>query len=104
MYVGYETGNNSLSITNGARATTATNLYIGFSSAHNTVTIGGVGSILDIGNDLFIGNVETNASGLNTLFVTDNGLVTIGNNLENSQGGTLKIGAGSQVRVGGNRV
>jgi len=102
LHVGHETGNNSLTITNGALATTATNLYIGFASFDNTATVGGTGSVLNIGTDLFIGNAETNDSGNNILFVTDSGEVTVGNDLINAQGGTLKIGAGSQVRVAGN--
>ena len=100
LFVGYEADNNNLILTNGASATVSSNLYIGFASANNTVTVGGAALI--VVNDLFIGNVETNDSAFNTLFVTDNGLVTVGDNLENSQAGTLKIGAGSQVRVTGN--
>ena len=101
LYVGHETSGNSLTITNRALATTSTNLYIGYLSDNNTVTVGGTGSVLNVGHDLFIGNVNTNDSGFNNLFVLDGGLVSIGNNLENVHGGTLKIDSRSQVTVTG---
>ncbi len=101
LYVGYETDNNTLTITNGALVSTATNLYIGFSSANNTVSVGGTGSVLNVGYDLLIGNMDNTASGVNSLFVLDGGLVTVGNNLKNVQGGVLEIDSKSQVTVTG---
>ncbi len=101
LHVGYETSDNSLTITNGALATTATNLYIGYVSARNTVTVGGTGSVLNVGADLFISNSETNASGANNLFVLDGAQVSVGNDAFLSHGSTLKIDSKSQVHVGG---
>ncbi len=102
LHVGYETSDNSLTITNGALATTATNLYIGYASARNTVTVGGTGSVLNVGADLFISNSETNTSGANNLFVLDGAQVSVGNDAFLSHGSTLKIDSKSQVHVGGN--
>jgi len=101
LYVGNETDNNNLSLTNGAFVTTATNLYIGYTTENNTITVGGTGSVLNVDQNLFIGNVDTNTSGFNNLSVFDGGLVRIGNNLENVHGGILKIDSRSQVTVAG---
>jgi T5SS/PEP-CTERM-associated repeat protein len=100
LYVGHETGNNSLTITNGASASTLTNLYIGFATSDNTVTVGGSGSSLDIGADLFVGT-ETNESTFNTLAVLDEANVMVGNDAYLYRGAVLKIDSSSQVTVAG---
>ena len=101
LYVGNETDDNSLTLTNGAIATTSTNLYLGYASARNTITVGGTGTVLNIGTDLFISNSDTNTSGANKLFVLDRAQVTVGNDAFLSHGSTLKIDSKSQVHVGG---
>ncbi|MEN7974067.1 MAG: autotransporter outer membrane beta-barrel domain-containing protein, partial [Verrucomicrobiota bacterium] len=78
----------------------ATNLYIGYLSQDNTVTVGGTNSTLAIGADLFIGT-ETNDSLYNTLAVLDGADVSIGNNAFLYRGATLKIDSKSQVHVKG---
>ncbi len=102
LYVGNSDANNSLTITNGAMAVTSTNLLIGYASDNNTVTVGGAGSVLNVGSDLLIGN-ETNTSAYyNSLVVLDGGSVSVGGDLRSEQAGTLRISANSQVHVAGN--
>ncbi|MEI6891794.1 MAG: autotransporter outer membrane beta-barrel domain-containing protein [Pontiella sp.] len=76
LYVGFETSNNSLTLTNGVSLTTATNLYIGYNSEGNTVTVGGNETILTVGADLYIGSEEDD-SAYNTLSVLDGATVNV---------------------------
>ncbi len=101
LYVGFESDNNSLTITNGATASASTNLYIGFASQNNTLTVGGSNSTLIVGNDLLISAEEDNNSGNNSLYALSGGLIDVGNNLFNTHNGLLKIDSSSQVKVVG---
>jgi len=129
LYVGMDTGNNSLAITNGAIVTATNNLSIGFASDNNTVSISGTGSTLDIGGDIYIGTdgennslIITNgasvmsatnlfigmASSENTVFLSDTGSVLnvgsdlyIGTDDLNSSFNTLQLTNGAVVNVTG---
>ncbi len=101
LYVGKNSNENSLTITNGAKALTAANLYIGFESEDNNVTVGGAGSLLDVGMDLFVGS-ESNASAYNTLSVLDGANIVVGNDAYLYRAGMLKIDSTSQASIGGN--
>jgi T5SS/PEP-CTERM-associated repeat protein len=101
LVVGNADSRNALTLTNGAHVTTLTDLYIGKASHNNTVTVGGAGSHLEVGGSLFIGDKANTDAYYNTLAVLDGGLVDVGGNLRNDQGGTLRISSDSGVRVAG---
>ena len=98
LFVGYEGGNNNLILTNGASAMVSSNLYIGYASQDNSVTVGGAD--LEIGADLFIGT-ENNASSFNMLEVLAGASVSVTNDVFLYRAATLKIDSSSQVTVGG---
>jgi T5SS/PEP-CTERM-associated repeat protein len=101
LVVGNTDSGNALTLTNGARVTTAADLYIGLASHDNIVSVGGAGSYLDVGGSLFIGDGADSDAYDNILAVVDGGWVDIGGDLRNEQGGTLRISSDSQVRVAG---
>ncbi len=109
LVVGRDTDRNSLTLTNGAMAATATNLYIGIASKNNRVVVDGTGSLLDIGGNLSIGT-ETNTStlnffgqvtGSNTLEILSGGLVKVGGDADLFNGATLRIDSISRMDVAG---
>lgn len=106
MYVGKNTGNNSLTLTNGANAFTSTNLYIGFNSANNTVTVSGEGSMLQVNNDLFIGNEDKwdwnpNAFANNRMELLNGASALVGGNVKLANAATLRIDASSSATING---
>ncbi|VGO15514.1 Outer membrane protein B [Pontiella desulfatans] len=90
----------TLSITNEAVATATQNLYIGLDTDNNAVTVGGAGSLLDIGMDLFIGT-ESNNSYQNTLTILDGASVMVGKDAYVYHNSTLKIDGTSTAKVEG---
>jgi T5SS/PEP-CTERM-associated repeat protein len=100
LYVGRYTDNNSLTITNGAQAVTSKKFYVGYESSDNTVTVGGSGSLLDVGTDLYVGTMEEDST-YNTLEVLAGASVSVGNDLYLYRAATLKIDSTSQVSVDG---
>ncbi|QBG47538.1 autotransporter domain-containing protein [Verrucomicrobia bacterium S94] len=103
LYVGYETGNNILSLTNGASVSTASDLYIGYDSSDNSVNVGGSGSILSVGNNLILG-AEVNDWQRNYLNVLDGGQVSVGNDLFVYRGSEITIDPDSTIHVDGNYI
>ena len=97
IYVGCETDGNSLILTNGACMNAVSNLYLGFLSGDNLVTLSGTGSVLTVGNDLFIGSTS-NSITCNTVEVLDSASLVVSNNAA-LYGGTLKIDSSSHVTV-----
>ncbi|WP_372807607.1 autotransporter domain-containing protein [Pontiella sp.] len=100
LYVGRETDNNSLTLTNGAQAVASKKLYIGYESSDNTVTVGGAGSLLDVGTDLYIGTMDEDSTH-NTLEALAGASVLVGNDMYLYRGAVLKIDSISQVSVEG---
>ncbi len=109
LYVGDATDGNTLIITNGASASSGTNLIIGAAGKRNLISVGGTNSWLAVGNDLFIGT-ETNTSTLNifgqviatnTLEILSGAHVDIGNDAYLYRGARLKIDSRSQMQVSG---
>ncbi|MDZ8119783.1 autotransporter domain-containing protein [Pontiella agarivorans] len=103
LYVGYETDNNTLSLTNGAKATTLTDLHIGFDSSDNIVNVGGSGSVLTVGNNLILG-AEIEDWQRNYLNVLDGGQVNVGNDLFVYRGSEITIDPDSSVVIDGNYI
>ncbi len=105
LHIGRVSSDNSLTLTNGASATAANNLLIGFNDTEgNQVTLAGTGSALDVGNDLFVGvEIDRNTTALadNTLSVIEGASVSVGNNAYVYRGATLKIDSRSRIAVGG---
>ncbi|MBN2785788.1 MAG: autotransporter domain-containing protein, partial [Pontiellaceae bacterium] len=98
IYVGKKTGNNSLTLTNGASALAVSDLYIGYVSSNNLVTVEGNGSVLTVGHDLSIGT-DTNKTAYNTLEVLSGGSLIVSNDVSLFYGANLKIGSTSQATV-----
>lgn len=102
LYIGFNSNENSLTLTNGANASITNDLYIGQAySSGNTLTVAGAGSLIEIGNNLHIGS-ETNKLTANQLSVTKGALVTISNDAYVYRDGTLKVDSQSKVNIEGN--
>ena len=111
MFVGRDTDNNSLTITNGAKAQASAGMVIGEDSRGNRVTVGGAGSLLEVTGDLTVGkedNVPFNPftgqylTVPNNLIVVDGGLVTVSQDMNLFSGASLSIDSKSSVNVAGN--
>jgi hypothetical protein len=100
LYVGRDSDNNSLTLTNGATATVQNDLYIGLDSGYNELTVASTDSTLNVGMDLFVGSVS-NSSSYNTLTVIEGGEVFVGQDMNLFRRATLDIDSKSQVSVGG---
>jgi uncharacterized protein with beta-barrel porin domain len=97
LFVGNTDGNNSLSLTNGAFVSTATNLYIGYASKGNMLTVSGSTNL--VGHDLFIG-ADSDLSSDNVLYVMEGGLVSVANDLHLFNDADLSIDSESRVVIG----
>ncbi|MDF7808509.1 autotransporter outer membrane beta-barrel domain-containing protein [Pontiellaceae bacterium B12219] len=100
LYVGRDSDNNSLTLTNGATATVQNDLYIGLDSGYNELTVASTGSTLNVGMDLSVGSVS-NSSSYNTLTVIEGGEVFVGQDMNLFRRATLDIDSKSQVTVDG---
>jgi T5SS/PEP-CTERM-associated repeat protein len=111
LYVGNETDNNSLTLTNGASASSQTNLYLGYDSANNNIVVDGSGSDLSAGGNLYVGNMGGN----NSMLLTNGATASAQKNLyigyESENNSVTVAGAGSDLdaaedlyvgRMGGN--
>lgn len=100
LFVGSTTDNNSLTITNGAKATALKNFYMGDLSRDNVVTLSGAGSTLDVTENLYIGSEDTD-SAFNTLRLTNGANVVVGGDAFLYRRALLSIDSKSQVNVAG---
>jgi len=108
MYIGDSTGNNSLTLTNGAQATASDLVYVGnkASSAGNTITVTGTNSLLAAGDKILIGA----AGDRNILNITEGGQVTVakdlklGASLGSDNNSVMITGTNSSLTVAGNAI
>jgi len=102
LIIGKSGGSNELKIESGAELILTGNAYLGTNSANNTIMVTGTNSFLDIGGDLFLGNLsETNSNNGNTLSVFETARASIASDMFVHNGATVQIEAGSQITVGG---
>jgi T5SS/PEP-CTERM-associated repeat protein len=100
-------GTGTLEITNGGSVVQGTesaspNFWIGRNAGAGTVTIDGLGSVLDARNSVHVAANPSLAptGGTGELLVQDNGLVKVGANLVVRNGGSVELSGGT-IEVGG---
>lgn len=78
LFVGYKANGNTLTAKDGGKVATTTNLIVGRSSSStgNTLNSTGQGSLIDVGNNLIVGN---SGSSKNKLVLEEGGQATVGN-------------------------
>lgn len=98
--VGNYGGNNTATNRTGAVVNVTSNVYVGRYSDNNWIYITGSNTLLNIGNDLFIGQADRVG---NQLGVFDGGHLDVGGSLELAgTNGLLQIDSTSSVTVSGN--
>lgn len=108
IYIGENSSNNSLTLTNGAQASATGSAYIGdeTTAKGNGLQVSGSNSMFTAGNNLFVGKKGDS----NTLLIDDGGQVEVGQDLvigsssEASQNTATITGTNSQLTVSSNIV